>query len=94
MSEGEKALLVRVHGRVQGVGYRAWTVHEAKRLGLRGTVRNEADGSVSAVIAGTRSAVDRMLERFHNGPPGAAVTSVESEPLDLDHVPGDFRVLR
>jgi len=40
--------LVRIRGKVQGVWYRAWTVEEATRRGLRGWVRNRRDGSVEA----------------------------------------------
>ena len=44
--------LVRIRGKVQGVWYRAWTVQEATRRGLRGWVRNRRDGSVEAFFAG------------------------------------------
>ena len=46
------AVRVRITGRVQGVYFRGWTRDEAARLGLDGWVRNEADGSVTALIAG------------------------------------------
>jgi len=72
--------MVRVTGRVQGVGFRAWTVREAQTLGLEGWVRNEPDGSVRAVIAGGEGAVAAMLEAFAHGPPGAAVADVVREP--------------
>jgi acylphosphatase len=49
-----KAVLVRIEGSVQGVGFRAWTQSEASRLGLRGWVRNEPDGSVAAHLEGSR----------------------------------------
>jgi|APThiThiocy_cv2_1041547.scaffolds.fasta_scaffold00585_36 acylphosphatase len=63
------AVFVRIEGRVQGVGFRAWTLREARALGLAGWVRNEADGSVKARIEGRRESVDRMLERLRTGPP-------------------------
>ena len=47
-----KAILVRIRGRVQGVSFRVWTKMEAEKLGLTGWVRNEADGSVAALVAG------------------------------------------
>jgi acylphosphatase len=84
------SLKVRIRGRVQGVGFRAWTVQEAQRLGLKGTVRNEPDGSVSAVISGARAAVESMVERLRTGPRGARVTDVEAEIVVLDSVPNGF----
>ncbi|MSP49303.1 MAG: acylphosphatase [Alphaproteobacteria bacterium] len=68
---------VRIEGRVQGVWYRGWTVEEAARLGLDGWVRNRADGSVEAVFAGPREAVDAMVAACHRGPPSAWVERVE-----------------
>ena len=92
MSADGKAVLVRVTGRVQGVGFRAWAQRQAIRLGLRGWVRNEPDGSVSALIAGPNEAVAGMLELFWQGPSGAHVKSVEPRADDLSHAPADFDI--
>lgn len=63
-------------GRVQGVGYR-WFIREtARRLELRGWVRNRADGSVEIVASGDASAVNALAATVRTGPPGAHVTSV------------------
>ncbi|HEY1545933.1 MAG TPA: acylphosphatase [Xanthobacteraceae bacterium] len=43
---------VMIRGHVQGVGFRAWTEHEARRRALEGRVRNRRDGSVKAAFAG------------------------------------------
>ena len=67
---------VTVEGRVQGVFFRACTKAEAARLGLAGWVRNRADGSVEAEIEGEAAAVKKMVQWFHQGSPGAAVTAV------------------
>jgi acylphosphatase len=87
------ALAVRVTGRVQGVSFRAWTLRRAEALGLSGWVRNEADGSVVAVIAGPRGAVERMVRALHEGPRAAAVREVATEPTRAPEVPG-FRIAR
>lgn len=90
----ETAIGVRVAGRVQGVGFRAWTRGEAHRLGLRGWVRNEADGDVTALLAGREAAVADMIRRLHDGPPAARVTNVETRPADpADAGPG-FEIAR
>jgi acylphosphatase len=89
----KKAVLVRVEGRVQGVGFRAWTRHEAERLELAGWVRNEKDGSVEALLEGPAASVERMLERLWIGPPGASVTHVSPEPSTPTNAK-DFRITR
>lgn len=67
---------LRITGRVQGVGYRAWVIQEAARLGLRGWVRNRADGSVEALVIGADEAVAVMIEACYEGPPAARVAEV------------------
>lgn len=71
-----RCVTVRVRGRVQGVGFRDWTVARAGVLGLEGWVRNRPDGSVEAVIAGDEAAVSAMLEAFRHGPAPARVAEV------------------
>ena len=74
-----------IHGRVQGVFYRGWTVEAARRLGLVGWVRNRRDGTVEAVIQGDDAAVERFLAMAHEGPPASrvervAITAIEPDP--------------
>ena len=68
---------VRVSGRVQGVGFRFATQARAASLGLGGSVRNRADGSVEAVFEGQRDRVESMLDWCRRGPSGAWVEDVE-----------------
>jgi acylphosphatase len=75
---------LRITGRVQGVGYRAWALQMAVRLGLRGWVRNRGDGSVEAVVIGEDDAVARMIEACHEGPFGARVSAVAVSDADDD----------
>lgn len=89
----QRVLKTRVTGRVQGVWFRGWTQREARRLGLRGWVRNEADGSVSALIAGPGVAVDKMVAALHEGPETARVDRVEVEASG-EEVPAGFEVRR
>jgi acylphosphatase len=83
---------IRVKGRVQGVGFRAALRHEARKLGVSGWVRNRADGSVEAVLAGPPDAVDEMTALCHQGPSVARVTKVSVSPEPDSLAPG-FRQL-
>lgn len=73
---------VSIRGRVQGVGYRAWTADEARRRGLEGWARNRRDGSVEAVFAGAEAVVAEMLLACRRGPALARVDAVDESPLE------------
>ena len=75
---------LRITGRVQGVGYRAWALQMASRLGLRGWVRNRSDGSVEALATGDDDAVARMIEACREGPVGARVSDVSISDAEDD----------
>lgn len=68
---------VRIEGRVQAVGFRAFVERNALALGLEGWVRNRRDGAVEAVFQGPDRAVTEMLALCRRGPPASAVTRVE-----------------
>jgi acylphosphatase len=76
-----RALRARVHGVVQGVGFRWFVLREARDLDLRGYARNRPDGTVEVVAVGETAALDRLLESLNAGPRAARVDSVESEAL-------------
>jgi acylphosphatase len=89
---------VVVRGRVQGVGFRAWTEYTALERGLAGWVRNRRDGAVEAVFAGSAAAVAAMVEACRHGPRGARVDVLDQRVGDADDLalcrPGElFSVL-
>lgn len=95
---GEKIFIkcnVRVQGRVQGVGFRAWTKQLADKLLITGGVRNNPDGSVSAVLYGPQEALDAFLvEARRGGPPRGTVDSVTVEQEAVSVRPERFEIWR
>ena len=73
-------LHLRITGRVQGVGYRAWLDAEARGLGLEGWARNRRDGAVEAVVSGPDAAVSTLVAACWRGPGASAVLAVEAVP--------------
>jgi len=84
VSGGNEALRWLVSGRVQGVGYRWWALQQGQRLGLRGWVRNLADGRVEAVATGSGAAVAEFESALAHGPRFSRVDNVEKA-----HIPPD-----
>jgi acylphosphatase len=77
--------LVRVRGRVQGVGYRYACVEQARALGVAGWVRNRMDDSVEALLQGSRPQVTQMCDWMRDGMPAALV-----EDMDITQMPPPF----
>jgi acylphosphatase len=85
---GQTRLQAIVHGRVQGVNFRAFVVERAFSLGVTGWTRNKWDGTVEVVAEGDRPTLEKLLAALHQGPRMAIVTQV-----DVDWLPasGEFR---
>jgi acylphosphatase len=77
-----------IHGRVQGVFYRAWASEAARSLGLAGWVRNRSDGSVELAAWGPEEALDALYRRCLAGPPAARVERIDAEAAEGDPPPG------
>lgn len=73
---------LRIHGRVQGVWYRAWTVNTARELGLVGWVRNRRDGTVEALVQGEEASVQRFIALAKDGPTHADVSRIDIEDAE------------
>ncbi len=92
MDTVRKAVLATITGRVQGVSFRVWTRVEARRLGLAGWVRNEDDGSVTALIVGPDEAIAKMVTHLWRGPPGASVSNIMIQETTLGEEPDGFKI--
>jgi acylphosphatase len=79
-----EAVHLRVSGCVQGVGYRAWAVRTAARLGVRGWVRNRSGGTVEALIIGDAPSLAAMVEACRQGPRAATVEHVAISEAEDD----------
>ena len=78
MSESEQARLhATIHGRVQGVSFRYYTVRRARDLNLTGYVCNKADGTVEVRAEGPRHRLEDLLSFLRVGPRAAVVTDVD-----------------
>jgi acylphosphatase len=85
-----QTVLFRVEGRVQGVGFRYWTLRQARALGLDGTVRNLVDGAVEVLAFGEPSKIEQLTTACAIGPRVARVDAVSvlrqwpNDPNGLD----------
>ena len=77
--------LLRVHGQVQGIGYREASVRRARALAVTGWVRNRMDGSVEAMIQGSPRQLAEMCAWLREGMPAALV-----EEFEVTEVPPPF----
>lgn len=84
---------LHIFGRVQGVLFRAAARRRAKKLGLSGWIRNEEDGSVSAIVEGNEPALDAFTRWCHRGPPLARVDRILVERKQAVEEFAEFRVL-
>jgi len=75
----EARLHAIVHGRVQGVNFRYYTIRTAQRLGLTGWVANRWDGTVETVSEGPREALIKFRAFLRRGPPSSIVQQVNAE---------------
>jgi acylphosphatase len=78
------AVRLQIEGRVQGVGFRWWTVRQAQALGVAGWVRNRRDGSVEALAIGEAAALEALVAACRRGPAGSEVRALSHAPAEDD----------
>lgn len=79
---------LRIHGRVQGVGYRAWAADLAFRMSMYGWVRNRQDKTVEITITGHQDDIQKFISECYSGPSAAKVDLIEVNNglnEELDH---------
>lgn len=67
------------HGRVQGVGFRYTACRIARGRPVRGWVRNQADGTVELIAAGSPDAVQGFLSEIAAAMRGHITAADEAE---------------
>ncbi len=89
----QKRLQLLIHGRVQGVFFRASARREARQLGLTGWVKNRPDGRVEVLLEGDEERVKEFLTWAHHGPSTARVEQVETKWRSYTGEFADFRIV-
>ena len=84
-------LKISITGRVQGVGFRQYTAHHARRLKLRGFVRNLPDGSVECLAGGEGETMKSFLALLQKGPPFSRVDQVQTNSVNSE-LPDHFQI--
>jgi len=83
---------IKVSGRVQGVGFRHYTKKLATDFGLKGCVKNMADGSVHMVVQGEKPEVDTFVDYLRIGPSLSRVNNIIVSPIEMVEKFQDFRI--
>lgn len=82
-----------VKGRVQGVGFRQFTVYQAEKFNIQGTVRNLRNGDVECIAIGTKENLAEFIEALKKGPPLSRVENITINDTDLDLQIKGFRIV-
>lgn len=87
------AIMLVISGRVQGVGFRAYTRRVARQLGLAGWVANLPDGTVSVAASGSGALLARFEQALRGGPPLARVDAISRrDTLPEPTLPDPFQI--
>lgn len=87
-----RSLQCVVSGKVQGVYFRSWIFDQAQSLGLKGWVRNLADGKIEVLAQGDDAALEELRKRLHVGSQLSRVEHVESNFIDYDKQHEEFQI--
>ncbi|MBI3925690.1 MAG: acylphosphatase [Armatimonadetes bacterium] len=88
----KKKVHAQVYGRVQGVGFRAYTIRQADHLGITGWVRNCPDGSVEILAEADADLLEQFLQAIRRGPSHASVRELRTRFEDAEEELRGFTV--
>lgn len=77
-----KTVRMKVYGKVQGVGFRYYTLRQANKLGVKGWVRNARDGTVEIVAQGDPASLQKLAAAVKQGSPASEVKRIHVEETD------------
>ena len=87
-----KTVRIKINGTVQGVFFRKYVQDEAKKLGIKGHVRNLENGDVEVMAEGSSENVDSIIAVCKKGAPHSVVKDVDVQ--ELNHIGfDDFKIL-
>lgn len=89
----ERSVQLLISGRVQGVGFRYYTLAAARRLGLVGWVKNLPGGEVEVRVTGPGSTLEALRRELRQGPPGSRVDALEETALESPSAWTEFRIV-
>lgn len=83
-------VLIKISGRVQGVGFRFNLIKQATKIGLKGFVRNLDDGSVEVRAYGSKEGLKKIVDWCYNGSRLAKVSKVKSHYFNFNSTKEEF----
>ncbi len=88
-----QAKKILIQGRVQGVGFRQFTVQIAHKYNIEGTVKNLPDGSVECIARGKEEDLNHFINSLKKGPPLSKVLDLKIEEISPKFVPSGFKII-
>ena len=88
-----KAVKVIIYGKVQGVGFRNFVFLHAKKLNIKGYVKNNPDGTVEAVFEGDEDNINKIIELCKIGPERSRVDKIDIKDIEINNYQ-DFKIIR
>lgn len=77
-----KRVNIQIFGRVQGVGFRFFTMQRAKGLNIVGWVTNRSDGSVEIEAQGAEEDINKFIQWCKEGPPSSKVEDIKVKEIE------------